>query len=250
MKKNTAPLATVDEILSTLKNSQLPTIIVEGSDDLLVYLRLEELLYEENVSVLSAGGRKNVLSIFDRANEIPKNKKVIFIADKDIWVLTGIPNNYIAKNLLFTNGYSIENDAFQDCDLPKFMSNSEKDKFEKELERFLLWYSIAVERHINHGDESIKNHPNHILDNIKEFQDLTSLKDGESFPTQRFEELKSDYKNLIRGKSLVQLAIRQLSYKGRQTRYSENNFLEYAGVHPGPLISSIFQKIETAIIQN
>lgn len=247
MKKSTSPVPTVDEILSTLKKSQLPTVIVEGSDDLLVYLRLEELLYEDDVSVLSVGGRKNVLSIFERAHELPNIKNVVFIADKDIWAITGIPHNYIAENLLFTNGYSIENDAFQDCDLPRFMSNDERERFSNELQKFLHWYAIAVDRHISQGDESIKNHPNHILDDLEEFRALTQLKEEESFPEERLETLRRDYQNLVRGKSLLQLAIRQLSYKGRLTRYSESNFLEYAAVHPGPLIGKIFREVEVAL---
>ncbi|MEE4889724.1 DUF4435 domain-containing protein [Pseudomonas alliivorans] len=247
MKAKNRPLPTIDELLATLKNSHLPTVIVEGSDDLLVYLRLEDLLYEDNVSVLSAGGRKNVLSIFERVHELPKTKKVIFIADKDTWVMTGVPSNYLSNTLLFTNGYSIENDAFQDCDLPKFMSAEEKHKFLGELERFLYWYALAVERHIAHGDESIKNHPNHILDNAIVFEGLTQLRNQEEFPAESLDTLRSDYKKLVRGKSLVQLAIRQLSYKGRRTRYSESNFLEYAAVNPGPLIGEIFKKVEDAV---
>lgn len=247
MTVKNAPVPTVDELLATLKNSQLPTVIVEGSDDLLVYLRLEDLLYEDDVSVLSAGGRKNVLSIFERAHELPKNKKVIFIADKDVWVMTGVPSNYVSNSLLFTNGYSIENDAFQDCDLPSFMTTDERQSFSEELDKFLHWYALAIERHIAHGDESIKNHPNHILDNAAEFEELTRLGTQEKFPAERLDTLKADYKSLVRGKSLVQLAIRQLSYKGRRTRHSESNFLEYAAVHPGPLIGEIFKKVEDAV---
>lgn len=248
MTAKNRPIPTVDELLATLKNSQLPTVIVEGSDDLIVYLKLEDLLYENDVSVLSAGGRKNVLSIFERAHELPKNKKVIFIADKDIWVMTGVPDRYLSNNLLFTNGYSIENDAFQDCDMPGFMSIDEKNKFLDELAKFLHWYALAVERHIAHGDESIKNHPSHVLDDDIQFEALTQLRPQEEFPEGRLNTLRADYKNLVRGKSLVQLAIRQLSYKGRRTRHSESNLLEYAAVHRGPLIGEIFRRVEESVL--
>lgn len=240
---------TVDELLATIRNSQLPTVIVEGSDDLLVYLKLEEILYDHNVSILAAGGRNNVLGIFERASEIPKNKKIAFIADKDNWVITGIPDKYIANNLIFTSGYSIENDVFQDCDIPKFMCEIEKRDFHSELEKFLHWYALAVDRQISLNEGCIKTHPNHILDNPKEFQCLTKLKANENYPTARLEHLKSEYKNLVRGKSLIQLALRQLSYKGRRTRHSDSNFLEYSAVHPGPLISKIFKEAETALLK-
>ncbi len=247
MGKKNAALPTVDEVISLLKKTRLPTVIIEGTDDLIVYKRLEHHFYESDLSVLPVGGRNNVLKIYDRANELPQDSKVLFIADKDIWAITGIPANYQSEKIFFTNGYSIENDAFQDCQIPHYMNTEERSQFESELERYLQWYSLAVERKILNGDESIKNHPNHILDAPDEFQKLTKLNEGETFPEQRHKAVKDDYQNLIRGKSLIQLAMRQLSYKGRAVRHSDSSFLEHAAVNPGPLIRTIFTNIELAI---
>lgn len=247
MSRNQVALPSVDELISLLKKTNLPTLIVEGKDDLIIYKRLENQFYQEDLSVLPVGGRKNVLRIFERINELPSHCKVMFIADKDNWVVTGIPEDYHSDRLFFTTGYSIENDVFQDTNVDAFMSDIEKQRFESELERFLTWYALALNRNIDEGDEAIKNHPNHILDDQEEFERLTHLEDGEAFPQNRFETLCADYKNLLRGKSLMQLAMRQLAYNGRPARHTDKSFIEHAAIKPGPLITRIIGHVEVAL---
>ncbi|MGE6446425.1 DUF4435 domain-containing protein [Pseudomonas bubulae] len=247
MARNQGALPSVDELIALLKKTNLPTLIVEGKDDLIIYKRLENQFYKEDLSVLPVGGRENVLRIFKRVNELPPHCKIMFIADKDNWVITGIPGDYHSDRLFFTAGYSIENDVFQDVNVDAYMSGIEKQRFESELERFLAWYALALSRNIDEGDEAIKNHPNHILDNQQEFEHLTLLKDGEVFPQGRFEALSADYKNLLRGKSLMQLAMRQLSYNGRPARHTDKSFIEHAAINPGPLISQLIGHVEVAL---
>lgn len=244
MSKHNLALPTIDEIISLLKRTRLPTLIIEGKDDLIVYKRVEEKFYNENLSVLPVGGRNNILKIFDRRHELPPQCKIIFIADKDTWAITGIPGEYSSERLLFTSGYSIENDVFQDGRIDSYMSKHEKDKFNHELEKFISWYSIALQRHLEGDEESIKTHPNNILDNDIEFQKLTKLKEGENFPSEHHKEISRNYKMLLRGKSLMQLAMRQLSYTGRSARHTEKSFIEHVAVNPGPLINKIIHQIE------
>ena len=104
------------EIISLLERSSLPiSILIEGKDDIIIYRRLEHYL-DTDVDVLGVGGRSILLSIFNKQTqgEILKNKNIIYIADKDIWFNIGIPEAYQNPKLIFTSGYSIENDIFID----------------------------------------------------------------------------------------------------------------------------------------
>lgn len=247
MTRANIPSPSVDELIALLKRSSLPTLIVEGKDDLIIYKRLEDRFYEDNLSVLPVGGRKNVLTIYERLNELPPSSKILFIADQDNWAVTGIPPEYHSEKLFFTNGYSVENDAFTDGRVTSYMSIIEQQRFTEELRCFLTWYALALERNLTTGDEEIKIHPNQILDNQDEFSRLTTLKQDESFPQARLNSLSINYESILRGKSLMQLAMRQLSYTGRAVRHSDKSFLEHVAVNPGPLIGRIIGCVEAAL---
>lgn len=241
------PSPSVDEVIALLKRTSLPTLVIEGKDDLIIYKRLEDKFYDDNLSVLPVGGRTNILTIYERLNELPPNCKVLFIADKDNWAVTGIPAEYKSEKLFFTNGYSIENDVFRDGRVTSYMSEIEQQQFTEELQRFLTWYALALDRNLTTGDEEIKIHPNRILDDQNEFTRLTTLKQGENFPQARLDSLSTDYESTLRGKSLMQLAMRQLSYPGRAARHSDKSFLEHVAVNPGPLIGRIIGCVEAAL---
>src|SRR5579863_8723513 len=126
----------VEEIIALLKQTSLPTIVVEGADDMIVFRRFEDRLSHLGVSVLPVGGRLNVLNIFTRRGEIPAYVKLAFIADQDTWVYTGVPKEYQHANLILTSGYSIENDVFVDGNLVSLLSRKEFGRFLAELQQF------------------------------------------------------------------------------------------------------------------
>ena len=99
---------TLEEIISTLQHSSLPTVITEGKDDIIVYRKLEDAFLDINISVLAVNGRSCLLELFKRRYEIRSPNKLAFIADRDHWIFTGIPTAYKANNLFFTHGYSVE----------------------------------------------------------------------------------------------------------------------------------------------
>ena len=84
---------TVDELVAALGRSDLPTVIVEGKDDMEIYRWVEERLGSRKASVQAAGGKEKLLSIYKRRREFP-NLPVAFVADKDMWLFSGIPSDY------------------------------------------------------------------------------------------------------------------------------------------------------------
>jgi hypothetical protein len=234
----------IDETIALLKKTSLPTIVVEGADDMIVYRHMEESLSAFGVSVLPVGGRKNVLEIFSRRGELPNSVKITFIADQDIWINIGIPPEYHHDSLVFTGGYSIENDIYTDGELWKLLRRDEVTKFDKEVSAFLCWYALALSRHLQNASEVIKFHPNHVLD-PDHHTGLLSLQTGELYPDKLHEELSNDYQKTLRGKSLMALLIRNTSYSGREPHHNSKALMEMVANRPGPLLETMYSRVKT-----
>lgn len=232
---------TPDEIVALLKKSYEPTVLIEGKDDIVIYRKLEDI---SEVSVLQTGGRNTLISVFNRRSEF-HGKKVAFIADQDCWCVTGIPSEYIDERLIFTSGYSIENDIFIDINIINMMNGAEKELFNQELNMFVDWYSLAVKRFITNGDQSLKDHPNKILDDLNKYNEFCKISDEEKYPCE-IKKLISDNPILkIRGKSLFDLALRQLGNPNRNVVHKNPKiFFDFAAANPGKNINKIFSNIK------
>jgi len=218
---------TVDEIISTLKRSSLTTVLVEGVDDVMIYRWIEDEIGIHNASFMPCGGRKNLIEIFERRNEFPYSK-VIFIADKDAYVYTSVPEKY--NEIIWTNGYSIENDLYHGRGIEKILSLKEKETFVKSLNSFVNYYSFEVEKFLEgNSDYTFRNHPQHvlcdILDEVK--QDfLESV--GFVEPSETLVKMILDnYDVMIRGKSLFSLLTRIVSNRTRAVKHSKLSLLEH-----------------------
>lgn len=244
--KNNSVQPSVEEIIALLKKSSLPTVVCEGSDDLIVYRRLEDRLLHIGVSVLPAGGRLNVLKIFERRNELPKSMKIAFIADRDTWVNTGIPEDYVSPELIFTDGYSIENDVFCDGGLGSLLVGAETARFQGELEEFVEWYALALTRHLADPSAPITLHPEHVLDQKLRPQ-LLALKAGEVYPQGLESDLLGDYMRLLRGKSLLALLIRNTNSRAGQPKHTDRALIEMVAARPGARLMRTAEVVERVI---
>jgi|LauGreDrversion4_2_1035121.scaffolds.fasta_scaffold477669_1 hypothetical protein len=236
----------VDEIVELLKRTNLPTIVVEGSDDVVVYRHLEDRLSSIGADVLPTAGRDKLLQVFERRREFISFAKVVFIADRDTWVHTGIPLDYSSDILIFTDGYSIENDAYRDGQLENLLLNWERDRFHEELSTFLSWYAIALTRHLDNPIEKIDLHPNQIFQGDCPVAFLT-LRDGEAFPDGLCQELKDNYAKMLRGKSLINLLVRQTTRPGRRPSHKPLTLLEFVAAKPGQYLLSIEDRVSRCL---
>lgn len=228
-----APRPTVDEIISTLKRSSDPTLLAEGVDDIVALRRLEDEFYEFSFSIMPLGGRAAVLEVFERRSELPQDCLVLFLADKDLWVHTGVPLPYLHDRLIFTDGYSIENDLYRDGKFERLLTASEKAKFKAELKAFVRWYAIALARKVAGGDAAISTHPAQLLDDSGRMAASTQLLDGEAEPTAELAALEAEYSRILRGKSLMALIIRQLCRPSRPVKHSVRALMEHGSVAGG-----------------
>ncbi|UPJ25887.1 DUF4435 domain-containing protein [Bradyrhizobium sp. CW1] len=234
---------TIDEVIATLNHSSLPTLVIEGTDDIIIFRRLEEQSENLTLSVLPVGGRKTVLALFDRLAEIKSEQAIAFVADRDLYVFTAIPAEYTADNLIFTEGYSIENDAFRDIDCERLLDATERQTFIDEMKRFSHWYALAVSR----AGAKLKTHPSRILDNAVEWAQMTQLNPAESYPQDIYDSVIADYNKLIRGKSLFELFLRRM-HGGRPAQHNKKALMEMAATAPGPYIRSLFDRAEALLV--
>lgn len=234
---------TVEEIVSLLKKTSLPTVVCEGSDDLIVYRRLEERLGHLGVSVLPAGGRLNVLQIFERRGEIPTSVPLAFIADRDTWVNTAVPAAYVAPSLCLTSGYSIENDVIADGKLEDLLVGAEMTAYQAELKDFLDWYALALSRHLASPSEPIAHHPDYVL-NPTQKPNLMALRSGETYPSSLRAAIAVQYKMHVRGKSLLSLLIRNTNTRLGQPKHTDRALLEIVAARPCQLLNRISNEVE------
>ncbi|MBD1876112.1 DUF4435 domain-containing protein [Nodosilinea sp. FACHB-131] len=225
-------MPTVDEIVSTLKRSFIPTVLVEGTDDLFIYRYLKSKL-GSTLALQPCGGRPNLFSIHDRCSELA-GKNIIFIADKDAYRFDGIPEE--RRDIIFTSGYCIENDVYHGSNIEGFID--EEDKLDHELLREVIgkWFAFEVNKYKQ--ETSMCSKPTlrvavHI--NVVSPPGLNTICPNFSKKIEYSEpdEVALDYVfreyNLnVRGKQLFQMLSRFLSKSGRFSSFSEKNLIEIA----------------------
>lgn len=234
---------TVDEIIGTIERSSLISVLVEGQTDMIAYRAVEEAFSDDFLTLFEVGGREPLIEVFSRLQGTPHLNKCVFICDKDLWLYTGIPADYLHSRIVTTDGYSIENDLLRDYNAVGLMTRREKLVFEVEQEKFIRWFSYAVHQHRLGDAIAYQSHPNRVLDNgLHSTQIDQSLKDR-TYPFDFEKEISSDPLQKVRGKSLLALILRQLSKKGRNPKHSALSILEIAvaarGTHLARIVSDV-----------
>jgi hypothetical protein len=235
----------VDELSSYLKRTNLPTIIVEGPDDALVYRYLEETLGELNADFLICGGRSGLLKLYESRADFT-NSKIVFLADLDMWYFSGIPADY-STGLIFTSGYSIENDLYQGGVLECLLSASERPRFYAVIRELSEWFAGAVLKHRAGHSTNCDIHTRCVLD-------------GEEMHTKYREECRvlgvtevcvseiyDRYSLALRGKNLMQALQYFLSGSSRASKYSAANLFEIGSKLDNPAIQRIYFEVERAL---
>lgn len=234
---------TVEEMYATLKNSDLPTVFVEGKDDIIFYRAVEKDIGNFSIDMFPAGNKDAVLSLRERVKTDSVEVPTVFIVDKDLWAYPEcmVPNGL--DDLVTTNGYSIENDLFIDGDLEFLMDDDEIQEFKREISKFSWWYALSVSRNLRGVESPFRAHPQKVLDDPDFYETNTELSDGEVYPDELFNRITSNYASLLRGKSLFALVLRQLSAKRREVKFSGKQLMEIGAKRKG----SNFKRIQNAV---
>ena len=218
---------TVDEFVASLRHSYLPTIIVEGKEDMPIYRWVEKRLGIGNADVVEVGGRKKLLSIFKRRQEFSE-LPVAFVADKDMLLFSEIPTDY--EGIIWTEGYCIENDLYAGADLEDLLEPEEKMEYQQLLDSIVEWFAFEVEECLAGRYFEVRNHCKHVVP-------LGQTKIGEKFRENRafrqpeeniYRQIRSAYPLQLRGKQLFQILERFLNAPNRGTRYNVASLQEIA----------------------
>lgn len=192
-------------------------VFVEGVDDVTIYREITRKhdIDTHRFSFEQRGGRNNLFRDFEHLSSKPELfPKVVFFADKDTFVFNSIPEEYRLIN--FTEGYSIENDLFQDGmeHLMSDLSHPEKQRFESLIHHISEWFAFEIQQleatptpntkidfsGLNEG--MIKPHSPKL-----ELSFLESRRFQE-VDKQFSERIKHNYVKLLRGKILFELLLR------------------------------------------
>lgn len=212
----------------------------DRTQDLIFFRKIEDEFSSIGISVFPVGGRNNVLEIFDRRDEIVQPEQVIYFVDQDMWVYCQYPEKYQHPSLMTTFGYSIENDLYVDGNLEGLLTLAEKQDFKSNLAKFSYWYSLALYRVLN-GDENqtIADHPRSVIEVAERYADKCKLTDDEVHPIEFAEQISREYQKLLRGKSLLELILIQLSEAGRPAKYSRAALMEVGALADGHLMRRV-----------
>ena len=242
------PPLTVDELVAALRRSALPTVLVEGKDDMRIYRWIEERLGSRNANIQSAGGRNKLLSVYERRQEF-SNLPVAFVADRDMWLFSEIPPYY--DGVIWTEGYSIENDLYAGADLENLLEAEEVQEHQQVLDSIVEWFAFEVEEYLANRSFEVALHCNRIVplgqtQIDEDFRKSRSLRPpGEEIHRQ----IREAYQLQLRGKQLFQILERCLNARQRGTRYNISSLHEI-GVKltvSHPLMSRLIQEIERTL---
>ena len=234
---------TLDEFVSTLRNSSVASVITEGKTDYHVYRRLESTLRIHAADFIPVGGRDVVLKLFERRNEFPQIP-VMFIVDRDLWLFNGVPSEYTDESVVITDGYSIENDLYRDGSMESLLVSTEMPIFRGALDELIKWYAFAIEKHLSGNAVPIDVSVYRVIDDQYKFCLNYAGSIGFEHPSSdMYDKIKFDYMKFVRGKTLLDLLTRFVNAQGRHARHNQASLVDHAAAQPGPFLISIRDQI-------
>ena len=246
MLDKSRPRLTPDEIIAYLKRTSQLTVLVEGDDDKMVYRYIESKLEDLEIDCLDCGGRPALLSIFSRRSEFP-DSPVIFIADKDMWFFTRVPERY-SSGIIFTQGYSIENDLYLKDFFESLLEADDREKFSSLIASLARWQAFHVVAFNISGSCQCDYHVNQIAPppNVslcpKHLADIAFSEP----PDELVRQIRDSYFISLRGKTLFEAILRYLNGRSRPSSYSKANLLELGAKLSNQCIDRLCSEIRSA----
>jgi hypothetical protein len=223
---------TPDIIIATLQRTHIATVLIEGPEDSEIYGKIERKLGLRVIDFFPCGGKNTLLKVFERRNEIGQSKRIMFIADRDSWVFTRVPSEY--EEIVYTQGYCIENDLFHDGHelIFNLFDQAELEKFERLILNVSSWFAFEIQK--SDYDLTCENNFSEVTLLSTQVIDRNSTDIQHSFLKARdykdpdpelVSNIVSNYKLNLRGKFIFQIleklfqerrGVRVLKYHKRQ----------------------------------
>lgn len=242
----------VKEFVNYLSKSSLPTILVEGKDDMRIYNWIKEYFDDHRtVSVMAVGCRSKLLAVYDR-RAMFRHLPVAFVADRDLDYLLELPSDRY-EDVVWTEGYSIENDLYAGGEsvLEKLLNQDERCQYKQILETLIEWFAFEVEE-FSCGRYAKVNRK--LKDIVAKGQ--TQMNDdfrecrGFCPPNKAiYQQISGAYQLRLRGKFLFQILHRILTGDSRDPSYNLFSLYEMAFKlpNPHPWKDRLIQEIEKTL---
>ena len=249
----------VNELGALLRYSQVPTLVVEGKDDVRVYHRWVErrLLGTYRVDVLAANGRANLLRLYEQRSEFV-HAPVIFLVDRGMWLFSGIPEGY--EDIICTNGFSIYNDVYMGAKLETLLTSDEAKKYKKVRSSIIKWFAFEVEEWLAaRAAGNNEDNMGPVSFNLRAIIPRGSTKIHSGFLKRRgfrspnvriVQQIENEYERKLPGKLLFQMLTYFLNAPRREPSLSRSSLFPIAismsdsGSLSGRLVREIRKKIE------
>lgn len=219
------PAPTADELIALIRKSHLPTVIVEGDDDARVVRWLEEKTGATQMSFLEVGGRTNLLRLHARRRELAP-ARVTFLADRDVWVVCGIPAGF--DDLIWTNGYSLENDVFEGSQILNLLDMDELADHADIIAKAAEWYAFEILEYRAGRPAFVGRSLFTVIDSVSRTlkADFLIERQFAPAPIEVAAFLEGNYKRMFRGKHLFDAMLLVLSEAGRDPKYSRDQLVD------------------------
>ena len=221
----------VDELIGMLNHSSHPTVLVEGIDDVRWYRCFEQEFYG-NAKIFQVGGRSVLFNLYERHREITSN--VVYVADRDMYAFGRTPRIY--RDIIFTRGYSIENDLLKESmSVQALFATKDKNRLSRLLPPLAKWFAFCVEE-FKHGKSPIlTDAPQRVIsEKAKQVEIRPEYKARIAFhePNENLErKILLNFDMKFRGKNLSQLYAFVLSkrkHNGDGEKFNDSQLLEIA----------------------
>ncbi|WP_447756873.1 hypothetical protein [Sphingopyxis fribergensis] len=238
-----------DEIVSYLANSTLPTLVVEGRDDMSFLRPIEKQI--KGLDILVADGKDAALHVLDSIDNI--ECPIAILVDLDFWSIDGIPPQYEGRpRLIVTDGYSIENDLIRDANLFELLHGPEIDRFHRAALLLSKWFACC-----RFSKNFSKDRPwNARIKKVISLEDLSYEKTALTFMTifsvepERASYIFDNFHKFFRGKSLKSLYQLFFSTPNRQPNLEVGSLMAGAWVGNGAFVTRIRTEIRDILLSN
>jgi len=205
--------------------------------------KIEERLSDIGLDFLPLGGRNSVLKVWESLPET-RQANTVAIVDLDLWLIEGIPSAYQGTNIIYTKGYSIENDIFVDAGLLNLCEPAERSNFAVELGCVAAAHAREIKNAVGKKPFCLSHHVNAIIAG----GDISDDLDHEEDALKTI--LTGYYGQVLRGKNLLQLLVRQLTRPGRYANIGYKQVYEFGSANLGPNLLSLESDLRTFFSNN
>ena len=187
------------------------TVIKGDNADILKELMKQDKMKFNPITTMTS--RDDLLSIYS------KGKLSIYVVDREMRVFSETPERYL--NVIWTKGYSLENDFYIGGGLGDLIAHHEKWKHRQVLNATIKWFAFEVEEFMQgrtfEMDVELSDivEPGQLKPN-KKFREENNFREPSA---ELIQHIRKDYKRLLPGKFLFQILIRFLNTRGRSYNY-------------------------------